>query len=304
MAKKKILIIDDEIDLCHLLRDLFKEAKYEASYATDPSKGLEIAREKAPMVIVLDYAMPVVDGIDVLTEIKKVMPEVVVIMLTGRGSEDVAVEAMKRGASDYICKPFNAKKLLDRVDTNIRAHFSRLIWRNGKYCYPIETDEILRRYEFVRGIYATPKADINRMSRLFGFSRHDFYVFDRRMKRFGVYGLFGKSHVGLQKELGGRVRLEPKKILAAGPSPATGKKIRKVERYTLKNFINPNDRIQVKLEMMRAAATNGKPHIGEICKKFGFTRELFYLTYRRFEIHGVLGLIPKLKGRMLKKWKK
>ena len=77
-----------------------------------------------------------------------------------------------------------------------------------------------------------------------------------------------------------------------------------MERYTLKNFINPNDRIQIKLEMMRAAATNGKPHIGEICKKFGFTRELFYLTYRRFEKLGVLGLIPKLKGRMLKKWKK
>ena len=304
MAKKKILIIDDELDLCHLLRDLFKEVKYEASYATDPAKGLEIAREKAPMVIILDYAMPVVDGIDVLTEIKKVMPEVVVIMLTGRGSEDIAVEAMKRGASDYICKPFSAKKLLDRVDSNIRTHFSRLIWRNGKYAYPIEIDEILRRYEFVRGIYSTPKADINRMSRLFGFSRHDFYVFDRRMKRFGVYGLFGKSHVGLQKELGPRVRLEPKKVLPPWPRPGDSKKITKDMRYTLKNFINPNDRIQIKLEMMRSAATNGKPHIGEICKKFGFTRELFYLTYRRFEKYGVLGLIPKLKGRMLKKWKK
>lgn len=303
MAKKKILIIDDEIELCQLLQDLFKDARYDAFFATDSVEGLAIARERSPMVIILDYAMPIIDGIEVLTEVKKFMSEVVVIMLTGRGSEEVAVEVMKRGAADYICKPFSAKKLLERVDANIRSHFSRLIWRNGKYSYPIEIDEILRRYEFVRGIYATPGADINKMSRLFGFSRHDFYVFDRRMKKFGVYGLFGKSHVGLQKELGAKVRLEHKKALQPWQQPAGGK-ITKVQRYTLKNFINPNDRIQVKLEMMRAAATNGKPHIGQICKKFGFTRELFYLTYRRFEKYGVLGLIPKLKGRMLKKWKK
>ncbi len=85
--------------------------------AADSYKLIE--REQ-PALVLLDYMMPKVNGLDALKEIRNRFPETYVIMFTGKGSEEVAVELMKAGASDYILKPFSNAKLVERIENVLR----------------------------------------------------------------------------------------------------------------------------------------------------------------------------------------
>jgi signal transduction histidine kinase len=78
-------------------------------------EALSIIEAESPEVAIVDYMMPGMDGFSALKEIKRRFPDTYVIMFTGKGSEEIAVELMKAGASDYILKPFVNKDLIERV---------------------------------------------------------------------------------------------------------------------------------------------------------------------------------------------
>jgi hypothetical protein len=115
------------------------------------------------------------------------------------------------------------------------------------------------------------------------------------MRRFGVYGLFDKPPEELSGSLSGGVRVAPRKEISPPPVPAGLK-----ERYPFSRLVNPNDLVQLRLEMLREAATSRSPHIGKICRKYGVSRQLFYTVYDRFSKHGALGLLSRPRGRMKK----
>jgi hypothetical protein len=75
-----------------------------------------MVEREAPALVLLDYMMPGLDGMTALREIRERFPDTCIIMYTGKGSEEIAVELMKAGATDYILKPFNNQDLLDRID--------------------------------------------------------------------------------------------------------------------------------------------------------------------------------------------
>jgi signal transduction histidine kinase len=81
---------------------------------------MELVASLKPQLVVLDYMMPGMDGMETLTRIKTGFPDTHVIMFTGKGNEEIAVELMKAGASDYILKPFNNQNLLQRIETALR----------------------------------------------------------------------------------------------------------------------------------------------------------------------------------------
>ncbi len=118
----KILIADDNRHVNEVVRETLSEYGFEVLQAFDGRQAYVAFEEKKPDLVFLDYLMPELDGLDVLKKIKEKDPNAFVVFITGEGSEDVAVQAMKAGASDYITKPLSPPDLVHVANKLIREH--------------------------------------------------------------------------------------------------------------------------------------------------------------------------------------
>jgi two-component system NtrC family response regulator len=107
----KILVVDDDASLRRVVEYNLQEAGYYVLTATCGEEGLRLFTEETPALVITDMKMSGMDGMQLLKAVKELSPEVLVIMITAFGTVDVAVEAMKAGAYDYITKPFNRDEL-------------------------------------------------------------------------------------------------------------------------------------------------------------------------------------------------
>lgn len=124
--KPKILIVDDEQTICFSLRTLFENKGYETFEASDATTALAMLKGKKkkplnPDVVLLDVQLPDINGLQVLQEIRDINPEINVIIITGFGSIPQSVEAMQKGAVDYVLKPFNIEELILRVSKALES---------------------------------------------------------------------------------------------------------------------------------------------------------------------------------------
>ncbi len=108
---QKILVIDDDASLRRVVEYNLQDAGYQVLSAASGEEGLALFAEEAPALVISDMKMPGMDGMQVLKAIKERSSETLVIMVTAFGTVDVAVDAMKAGAYDYITKPFNRDEL-------------------------------------------------------------------------------------------------------------------------------------------------------------------------------------------------
>lgn len=107
----RILIIDDERSIRNALREILEYEKYQVDDAADGSSGLEFVARESYDVILCDIKMPQMDGIEVLEQIGKIT-DTPVVMISGHGTIETAVEAIRKGAYDYIAKPLDLNRLL------------------------------------------------------------------------------------------------------------------------------------------------------------------------------------------------
>lgn len=119
--KETILIVDDEESILRLTSTIFRNRGFRVMTASNGAEAVDLITAEEPELVLLDYMMPGRDGFAILKEIKQRFSEISVIILTGRGSERIAVELMKAGASDYIQKPFLNEDLLERVDKVLKV---------------------------------------------------------------------------------------------------------------------------------------------------------------------------------------
>jgi DNA-binding NtrC family response regulator len=114
--KKKLLLIDDERSIVESLTRALMGQDYELSSSLEPEKALEMIKDKVPQVVISDLKMPKMDGLELLGKIKEFNPGIQVVMITGHGTIDDAVTAMKKGAYDFIPKPFNKQEIIAIVN--------------------------------------------------------------------------------------------------------------------------------------------------------------------------------------------
>ncbi|NOR76318.1 MAG: response regulator [Draconibacterium sp.] len=108
----KILVIDDERSIRNTLKDILEYEKYEVDLAEDGNKGIEKVKNAEYDIILCDIKMPGLDGIEVLERLSEITPDTPVVMISGHGNIDTAVESIKKGAFDYIEKPLDLNRLL------------------------------------------------------------------------------------------------------------------------------------------------------------------------------------------------
>ncbi|RME40215.1 MAG: hybrid sensor histidine kinase/response regulator [Deltaproteobacteria bacterium] len=141
--KSLIVIIDDEKIILELTSMVLGSRGYEVMTAEDAVVGLDLIKKHRPEVVLLDYMMPRMNGLEALKRIRAEYPETYVIMFTGKGSEEIAVELMKAGASDYILKPFSNQNLVERIENVLRLR--RIELHNLELIH--ERERLLREIE-------------------------------------------------------------------------------------------------------------------------------------------------------------
>jgi len=119
MGGSQILVVDDDEDIRGLLRALLERAGHEVSDAPDGRAGLRELYAGSPDLVILDVAMPGLDGWATLERIREVT-DVPVLMLTARDAEVERVRGLKGGADDYVIKPFGRQELVARVEVLLR----------------------------------------------------------------------------------------------------------------------------------------------------------------------------------------
>lgn len=108
----RILVIDDERSIRNTLKDILEYEKYEVDLAEDGPKGIEKVKNGEYNIILCDIKMPGMDGIEVLEKLGGLAPDTPVVMISGHGNIDTAVESIKKGAFDFIEKPLDLNRLL------------------------------------------------------------------------------------------------------------------------------------------------------------------------------------------------
>lgn len=118
---KKILVIDDDEIILLLLGNLLKKSGYEVMTATDGESGLIVAKNRNPDIVVTDFRMPGISGLEVVAEMSRTHPGIPVIVLTAHGDVSLTIKSIQAGAYDFIEKPIQPKELLEAIRNGIQA---------------------------------------------------------------------------------------------------------------------------------------------------------------------------------------
>jgi DNA-binding NtrC family response regulator len=127
MAAKEILVVDDEVGIRELLSEILYDEGYRVSVAENAAQARDFRNRQAPDLVLLDIWMPDIDGVTLLKEwVADGLLTMPVIMMSGHGSIETAVEATRIGAADFLEKPVALQKLLDTVAKAIRQGAPRI----------------------------------------------------------------------------------------------------------------------------------------------------------------------------------
>src|SRR5450759_354695 len=140
---KKILIIEDEEGIVHLLSLYLKDGGYDIAVAKDGADGLALHARLHPDLVILDIMLPAIDGFEVCRRIRA-WSKTPILMLTARVSEEDRIEGLDLGADDYLVKPFSPRELVSRVRAILRRVGNSDGGEASSSSPAAETDVVLR----------------------------------------------------------------------------------------------------------------------------------------------------------------
>lgn len=189
MSMKKILIVDDDDELRENLSEILKAKGYHAESVSSGEEAMEKALAEEFDIVLLDLMMPKTGGMEVLAELRKKKPKTRVIMITAFATVDNAVEAIKKGASDYISKPFK----IEELDTAIRrvleeARFDKSVKALG-LDYTLSSLSNSIRREIIRMLFTNRRMQLMEITRTLQIEDHTKVVFHlKTLKESGIIG--------------------------------------------------------------------------------------------------------------------
>ncbi len=133
MKKRNVLIVDDDPDVLSMLERLLKKLEYNPFVAQNGEEALQIIDTNKVDVVVSDLVMPEMDGMELLKRVKSRKGDLPFLMITGHPTIETAVEAIKKGAYDYLTKPFQIEEVQIKIDRALEKRGLRrsLRWANG-----------------------------------------------------------------------------------------------------------------------------------------------------------------------------
>ncbi len=120
--KTRILVVDDEPKICHLIEELFKLEGYQIDVSFSGIEALQMMKRYNYEMLLTDLKMPGIDGLELIQKAKELNPEIRTIMVTGYTTVETAVQSLRHGVDDYITKPFNILELKKVVKRTLYAH--------------------------------------------------------------------------------------------------------------------------------------------------------------------------------------
>ncbi len=117
----RILIVDDEEKICFAFEQFLKDKEHTPFVASNGADALKIVEKKKPHIVFLDIRLPGMSGLSVLDKIKKTCPESMVVIMTAYGTMDTAIQAMRKGAYEYVTKPIDLDKVNDLIKRMLRS---------------------------------------------------------------------------------------------------------------------------------------------------------------------------------------
>ena len=120
---KKLLIVDDEVEICSFLQVFFQEREFEVQTAHSGEEAIRAVEKMKPHLVLLDIHMPGMDGMTVLRELKSKYPGIKVIMVTALETRDKIEEAIRLGADNYITKPLS----LEYLERDVQEKIAQLV---------------------------------------------------------------------------------------------------------------------------------------------------------------------------------
>jgi DNA-binding NtrC family response regulator len=156
-----ILVIDDEAAIRETLKEILTYEKYEVTVAEDGTKGLQLLQKNNYDVILSDVKMPGIDGMELLDRVQAIAPDTPMVMISGHGTVEMAIEATKKGAYDFITKPPDLNRLLitlrNAVDRNNLVSETKVLKRKASKTYDIigETPAITKIKETIEKVAPT-----------------------------------------------------------------------------------------------------------------------------------------------------
>jgi DNA-binding response OmpR family regulator len=139
MAKKTVLVVEDEMEIARLVRDYLEHAGFDVIVTGDGESAVASARSVRPDLVVLDLTLPGRDGLDITRELRAAS-SVPIVMLTARADEADRIVGLELGADDYVVKPFSPKELVARVRAVLRR--TEGAWTMGREVLRAEGVEI------------------------------------------------------------------------------------------------------------------------------------------------------------------
>ena len=140
---ERILVVEDDEDFADLIGLLLTKKGYDTKVTYNGKAAIEAASALFPSIILQDYMLPDIHGTDLLARLKESSPDSHVIIITAKGSEEVAVEVMKAGATDYLKKPFDSEKLLSTIENTLRLRSTEAAIEKLSQEFRVKNNELM-----------------------------------------------------------------------------------------------------------------------------------------------------------------